>query len=498
MSKKDTATTTEAVVEEKKIQTRYDRKMQRRKEEAERAKKEKRKNTIIAVVVIVLLAAFIASFPIRKAMALKEPYFNINGEAVTKVEFDYNRALAKANFLNQNSYYFSMFGLDMSTIEEQTYSDTLTFAEYFDQLAAEQIVETRALKEAGEAEGFEYDTLPEYDEAIANIKEMAEEQEINYSDYLKAIYGSLATEKTLKPIMKDSFYAFAYREKVEKDKAPADAEITAYYEANKDSYDSVDYHMSTIKAELPTTAPDGSVPKDEEGNEIAYQPTEEEVAAAMAEAKKKAEAAEATIATDGEVYENVSIQESYMQENLNQFLYDEARKPGDTCVLENSIYNNYTVASFDKRYLDNTPTQSARVIITNSTDAQTILDEWKAGAATEESFIEILKKYDEAGSSSNDGLYEGISENMVNEEIYTWMSAAERKAGDTMAINIEEEANYVLYYVGESDPKWKNLIRESLLSEAMTAYLEELTGKYTILDPDGNLKYLTVEAMTQE
>lgn len=497
MSKKDTKAPQETVVEEKKIQTRYDRKMQQRKEEAERAKKEKRRNIIIGVIVAVLIVAFIASFPIRKAMALKAPYFTINGEAVTQVEFDYNRALVKANFLNQNSYYFTMFGLDMSTIEEQTYSDTLTFAEYFDQLAAEQIVETRALKDAGEAAGFEYDTLADYDETIANIKEMADEQEVTYAEYIKAIYGSLATEDTLRPIMKDSFYAFAYREKIQKDKAPADAEITAYYEANKASYDSVDYHMSTIQAELPTTAPDGTVPTDEEGNEIAYQPTDEEVATAMAEAKKKAEAAEATIATDGEVYENVNIQESYMQENLNSFLFDESRKPGDTVVLENSIYNNYTVASFDKRYLDNTPTQSARVIITNSVDAQTILDEWKAGAATEESFIEILKKYDEAGSSSVDGLYEGISDNMVNEEIYNWMSAAERKAGDTMAINIEEEANYVLYYVGPSDPKWKNLIRSSLLSETMTAYLEELTGKYTIEDPDGKLKYLTVEDMMQ-
>lgn len=497
MSKKNTNSAINGAAEEKKIQTRYDRKMQQRKEAEERAKKEKRNNTIIAVLVMVLLVVFIASFPIRKAMALKAPYFNINGEAVTQVEFDYNRAMAKANFLTQNSYYFSMFGMDMSTIESQNYNDTLTFADYFDQLAAEQIVEMRALKNAGEAEGFVYDTTADYEEAIANIKEVAEEQEIAYSECIKTMYGSLATEKRLEKIIKDSLYALAYREKVQKDKEPADTEITAYYEANKDSYDSVDYHMTTIKAELPTTAPDGSVPKDEEGNEIAYQPTEEEIATAMAEAKKKAESAEATIATDGEIFENVNIQESYIQENLKQFLYDASRKAQDTCVLENSTNNSYTVASFDKRYLDNTLTQSARIIITSTMDSQTILDEWKAGAATEESFIEILKKYDEAGSSSMDGLYEGISENMVNEEIYTWMSAVDRKAGDTMAINIEEEANYVLYYVGQSDPKWKILIRESLLSEEMTAYLEELASKYSIEDPDGKLKYLTAEAATQ-
>lgn len=489
---KNTKPASNEMAEEKKIQTKYDRKVQRRKEEAERAKKEKTRNTIITVVIAVLLVAFVASFPIRKSLALKAPYYKVNEEAVTRVEFDYHRALVKANFLNQNSYYFEMFGLDMSTIETQQFDDTLTFAEYFDQMASEQIIEVRALSDAGRAAGFEYDTTEEYEQSIANVKEMAEEQDVSYKEYLKSIYGSFATESSLEDIMKESLYANAYKEKIKDEKEPSEDAIIAHYEADKGSYDSVDYHMLTFDAQLPTTAPDGSVPTDEEGNEIAYEPTEEEIAAAMEEAKKEAEAARATIAQDGEEYINVNIQEEYMQENLYNFLFDDSRKPGDTCVVENTPDNGYIVASFDKRYRDETPTYSTRAIITNSKDSQTILNEWKEGAATEESFIEILKKYDEAGSIVNDGLYEGISENMVNDELYSWLSAPERKAGDTFALNIEDDANYVLYYVGTSDPEWMNTIRDSLLTEAMDTYLEEITSKYTIQDEDGKLKYLTI------
>ena len=491
MSKQDVNTMPEEKAEDKKVQTSYDRKIERRKKEAEKAKKEKIKKTIIAVVVIAVVGAFIASFPIRKAMVLKEPYIRVNGEDITKVEFDYYRAIQKANFLSQNSSYFSMFGLDISLIEDQAYDDYLTFAEYFDQLAAEQIVQTKALRDAAEAEGFVYDTAPEYEQSIANIKEMAKEQDIEYEEYFKLIYGSLATEKRLEEIMKENLYAMAYNLKVEKDKKPAEDVVKAYYEENKGKYDSVDYHLLNFSADLPTST------TDEAGNEVAYQPTEEETKVAMEEAKKQADAAEATVAQKGEAHVNESMQTSYFHENLYNFLYDDARKPGDTCVVENTPYNGYLVASFDKRYLDQTPTESARVIITTTTDAQTILDEWKAGAATEESFIEILDKYDEAGSIINDGLYEGIGPNMVNEEIYNWMSAPERKQGDTLAKNIEGEANYVLYYVGKTEPQWMSMISNTLLAEEMSLYFEELTSKYTIENLEDRLKYLIVQEAMQ-
>ncbi|MBO5346741.1 MAG: SurA N-terminal domain-containing protein [Lachnospiraceae bacterium] len=491
MSKQDINTVPEEQAEEKKVETSYDKKLERRKKEEAKKKKAKAKKIIIAVVVIILLAAFIASFPIRKALELKEPYIRVNGEDITKVEFDYYRAIEKANFLSQNSTYFQMFGLDISVIEEQTYDDYLTFAEYFDQLATEQIVRTKALRDKAVEEGFIYDTIPEYEQSIANIQEMAKEQDISYKEYFKLIYGPLATEERLEEIMKENLYTMAYSMQVEKDLEPSEDAIRAYYEENKGQYDSVDYHLINFSADLPSTTTDA------EGNEVAYQPTEEETKAAMEEAKKLADEAEATVAQKGEAHVNESMQTSYFHENLYNFLFDNSRKPGDTCVVENTPYNGYLVASFDKRYLDETPTESARVIITSSTDAQTILDEWKAGAATEESFIEILAKYDEAGSIINDGLYGGISNNMVNEDIYAWLSAPERKAGDTTAMNIEGEANYVLYYVGKTQPRWMSLISNTLLAEEMAVYMEELVAPYAIENLEGRLKYLTVEEAKQ-
>ncbi|MBR6664199.1 MAG: SurA N-terminal domain-containing protein [Lachnospiraceae bacterium] len=461
--------------------------LDRRKMEAQmEAKKARRSKIFWWLVLIIFLAAVVAGVAFLKIKKDNAPFIKINGENISKAEFDYHRAIEKASFLNENSYYFSMFGLDMSTIESQTYDGEMTFADYFDQLATQKLVRTKALKDAAKAEGYEYDTTAEYAETINNIKEMAAEQEKKYEDYLKMIYGNNATEKALEPVIKENIYALSYEAKLEKDMRPTDEAVKAYYEENKDQYDSVDYHLINISADIPTTT------TDEAGNEVAYNATEEEIKAAMEEAKKQAEEKRATVATEGEEYINASMQNSYFHESLHAFLYEDGRKAGDTSVMENTPYNGYLVASFEKRYLDETPTESARVIITSSTDAQTILDEWKAGAATEESFIEILEKYDEAGSIINDGLYGGISAGSVNDEIYAWLSAPERKAGDTMAKNVEGEANYVLYYVGKTDPKWMSMIRSTLLSEAMNEHMNALMKDYLIEDLNGQLKFMAL------
>ena len=82
--------------------------------------------------------------------------------------------------------------------------------------------------------------------------------------------------------------------------------------------------MTTINAELPTTAPDGTVETDEEGNEIEYEPTEEEIADAMAKAKKEAQKAEKTIAKDGQEY--LAKRYSSTNSKIRDFLFEEGRK----------------------------------------------------------------------------------------------------------------------------------------------------------------------------
>ena len=495
MSKKENAT---PVAEQKKekVMTKYDLKMQKRKEEEARRKKEERSGKIIATVVIIALIAFVASFPIRKYMALNGTYITVGEEKITQVEFDYNYAVAKVGYLDTYGSYLSMFGMDTATIDNQNYDGTMTFREYFEQLAVQNIASTKALKAAAEAENFVYDTTLDYEMFIAEMSVQAATAGMPLKEYITDMYGPLATQDRLEDIIKETLYTGAYYEKKANSLVATDEEIVAYYDANKGTYDSVDYRMVTIKAELPTTNPDGSKPVDAEGKEIAYVPTEEEKATAMAAAKVKAEEALKTVATDGEVFTNAL--QSSINSKVSSWLFEEGRKAGDTYMAEDTVNSTYIVVAFEKRYRDDVSSADMRIIMSSQTDSQTILKEWESGAKTEDSFVELLAKYDETGATSFGGLYEGISSSVLPEGASDWVRDSARKAGDTYAVNAEDGTNYVFYYVAAGDPAWKNSINNTLLNQKMNDYMEEITAAYTVKEGRGKLGYLHLDEKIAE
>lgn len=513
MSKKENNTET---AEQEKVVTRYERRLQKRKEQEEKEKREKRIGIAAGIVVVAAIVCLIASFPIRTYLAVNETFVKVGGEKITKLEFDYNYNLAVNNYISQYGSYLSYFGLDTSKdLSTQMYSDTLTWEDYFQQMTVDTIKSNKALLAKANEAGFTYDTKEDFKEYEESLKAAAAKQGVNVNNYLKSSFGSYATLGRLEGVIKEGMVVNAFYKQLTDEKQPTDDEIQAYYDENTASYDSVDYRMEQINAELPTEPTELADPVDEtqqaedgaEGEEEkAYEPSEAEVAAAMAEAKAKADESVKTIAKDGELRKNAT--KSSINSYVSDWLFDDSRKTGDTTVIENTTSNCYYVVAFDKRYLDETPSVNARVIMTQAAadtedgaddtkqvDAQAILDEWKAGEATEDSFIELCKKYSQdTYTSENGGLYEGITKSGVEESIAEWLFAEDRVQGDTTAITLEGGVNYVMYYLGQGDPQWKLSVRSTLLSDTMDAYLEEIKEPLEVEDPKGNLNYLKVEA----
>lgn len=487
--------TTSPEVDSQKVMTKYDKKMQRRKEEAAKAKKENFTANLILILGVLLFAGFVAYFPINNYLSVNGAYVTIGDEKINKVEFDYNYGLAKASYVNSNAYMLSMFGMDVSTIEAQNYNDDLTFAQYFEQLTVENLTTTLALKKQAEAEGFTYDVTADYEEMLASMESIATEAGITVEQYLKDNYGSLATIERLEESMKQGIYAAAFYDAKMAELAPTVDQINAHYNENKDSYDSVDYHMTAVDAELPTTNPDGSKPVDEEGNEIAYVPTEEEKAAAMADAKKEADALLADIATDGEEFTNAT--KSGLTTALADFLFGAETQVGDTAVVEDTLTSRYYVVSLDARYLNEEPTTDARIIITSKVSGDDLMAEWEAAGATEDAFVELGKKYDENGMGDYGCLFEGVDPSGLDDEMAEWF-LGERTAGDTTVITDEEGYAYALYYIGENKPSWYLSVQSTLSQKAIGEYVDALIENVTVKDNRANLAYLKVKNSEEE
>ncbi len=475
MSNKETNTPVQ-----EKVMTKYDLKMQRRKEEKERKLKEKRKDTITGILIVVALALLVISFPIRNYIAINGAYISLDDQPITKVEYDYHYYAAKSNFMNTYGYTFMYMGMDVSTIESQLYTEERTFKDYFDEVAVDSLKRTKAMVADAKAAGFEYDTTEDYADYLASVEASAKDAGMNKKAFIQSMYGPYATEERVKAYITEEMYVNEYYKALGETKKPTEDEVVAYYEENKDTYDSVDYYVYTADAVLPTAAPD---------SEEVVQPTEEEVAAAMEVAKADAEAAVETVKEQGELVTNKT--QAQTVEALREWLFDGAREAGDTTVIEDTANNRYYALSFESRYLDKTPSANVRLIITANGDGQAIYDEWLAGAATEESFIELCNKYNDPAIVSNkDGYFEGLVSTSVPEEVKDWVFNAERVAGDaTMIVPEGDSYQYVAYFIEPNKEEWILSIENTIATERMDEYMNALMDKIVVNDPKNKLKY---------
>ncbi len=498
--KKNTAETPEKVL------TRYDRKMQKREEQKRKEQRDKRIFSVVGIVLLVGLVCFVLSFPIRSWRSVYGTYIVAADEKVTRVEFDYNYSLVKNNYISQNAYMLSYFGLDLSgDLSTEMYSETMSWKDFFEELAVRNLLSGKAMRRDMEAAGFSYDESADYERFMDALREAASEEGTSFGEYLRALYGQYATEKRVEDYIRLDLKLKAYSDEVSESKAPSEEEIQAYYEDSKNSYDSVDYHLLTINAELPTEPTELADPVEEtegeageeDGEEAAYEPSEAEIEAAMSLAKTQAEEKQAVVAKEGEEY--VNVQYSAANYHLTDWLFDSERKEGDTTVIEDTVSHCYYVVSFDGRYLDQTPTVTMRAIITQKGNAQSILDEWAAGEATEDSFAALADQYNNPLTTALEGgLVDGLEEGTLTAELSDWLFDEARVYGDTAVITPEGDSNtYILYYAGTGDPSWKMSIRQTLLSQTMDEYVSGLQEGLEVEDPHHNLDYIEIRAQEE-
>lgn len=504
---------------QEKVVTRYDLKMQRRKEQKIKEAREKRIASVIGIVLLAGLVCLVLSFPIRSWLTVHGTYIEVAGEKVSRLEFDYNFNLVKNNYVTQNSIYFSYLGIDLSgDLSQKMFSETLSWKDFFDEMAVDNIRQTKALQNEMRAAGFTYDVTEQYEQYKESLRQSAADSGVTVDSYVKQLFGSYATLSRIESFVKTGMETRAYFDSVSESKTPTDEEIMAYYNEDKDSYDCVDYRLITVYAELPTEPTELADPVDEaesadatesadeagdsvsgEDEDAVYEPSEAEIQAAMAAAKEEADAKLETVAEEGELYEKA--QQTDAPYLLREWLFDSARTAGDTTVIEDAANNEYYVVAFVDRYLDQTPTVNTRMIITLDNNGQAILDEWTAGEATEESFAALADKYsDPTVMNTEGGLYEGLSPDNLMDEMMTWFSDGARKSGDTTVITpagSDETVTYVIYYVGTNDPEWKLSIKNSLLNEKMEEYIDTIKEGIEVNDPKKNLYYLEVRAMEE-
>lgn len=432
-----------------------------------------------------------------------------------------------------NLYLQMMAGLDLTQpLSSQVYDEETgeTWADSFVQSAINNAKSTYALCDEAAANGF---TLSEdeqegIDSTIENIRLYA--SIYGYSDltaYLKAMYGYGATEESFRDYCEATTLAAAYQTSYNDSLAYDDAAIRAYdaeHEKEYNSYSYASYYLAASKF-----LEGGTI---DENDTVTY--SDEEKAASVAAAKETADSLlDASSITDlDKAIARLSINSdeadaastksenvlySSVNSTLRDWVTDSSRKAGDMTVIANETTstdeegnettktNGYYVVYFEGSQ-DNTMalanvrhiligfeggTQDSSGNTTYSDEekqaamdkATELLEEWKSGEATEDSFAALAEENStDTGSKSNGGLYEDIYPGQMVTTFNDWCFDESRKVGDTGIVETEYGC-HIMYYVGDSDINYRDyMITNQLRSDDLSAWYNALVDAMTVTE----------------
>ena len=479
--------------------------------EADQRKAEKRSNlmyTLIAVAFVIVAAVSIFWRFTSNAPQKDLPAVTINGQEYTAAEVNFYYQNLYGNFVNNNYYFLSFMGLDMnSSLKEQVISEDAaallglegiesgtTWHEYLMQETLAQMAAAQELLADAESNGYTYpDSLQDlFESNMLALETTAASNNMSAADYLAAVFGSNMTkeiyEKHLMNALKYEIYATETAESF----TYTAADLQTAYEADRNTYDNAAYEYVLINGAAETTT-------DADGNTV--DATEEESAAAKEAAKLAADEMLAALNNGGnlEALASANNKATYVNETagvyyataLTEWAFDMDRQAGDTAVLESG--SNYYVVLFHERYRDNTNTVDVRHILLQPAagtltsdaegyeaeheqlladclaEAEALLEQWKSGDATEESFAALANEYStDGGSNTAGGLYIGVQPGTMVPEFNDWCFDASRKPGDTGIVygtNGGYEGYHIMYYSADNLPVWEMSVETNLRNE---------------------------------
>ncbi len=115
--------------------------------------------------------------------------------------------------------------------------------------------------------------------------------------------------------------------------------------------------------------------------------------------------------------------------------------------------------------------------------AEKLLEQWKAGAADEDSFIALVAENSkDTATSENGGLYEDIHEDYTGlaTDLVKWALDDSRTENDTAVIK-SSTGYHVVFYVGEDEMNYRDyMITQDLISNEMTEWHDSIVDAVTV------------------
>lgn len=470
-----------------KVVTRYDRRMEKRKKEEEKERRSWKRFKIVSIVILAAVAVSIVfsigtSFYNRYTV-LNQTYFQVGDHDITRLEYNYYFNNVYSNYLSMYGSYVSMMGLDTTVdLDEQTYpgNENMTWKDYFDQSAVEQIQQIKAMADEARENGFEYDSSEDMASYETEIAAQAESASVSESEYYTLMYGDYATPSRIETFVEENLLASAYYNHLVEENQPADDEITAYYEENKNSYDTVTYRSFYFEVDTSAGEETGS---------------EESTAAETTTAAEETTVEETTLDTAEETAEETTAAEETTVEETTTGAEETAAEETTAAEAETETASEEETGMTDEE------------IAAAMDELKVQADEMAARLEAGEDFEDLCVEYasedqkenyggEEGGSLTEEGSYYGAPSVAAD-----WLFDESRQEGDITVLESESlNRYYVVQFISrQNDEETTNeSIGNLLASQVVSEYVTEIAQEYTVTDVAGDLHYLTVPEESTE
>ena len=470
-----------------KVVTRYDRRMEKRKKEEEKERRSWKRFKIVSIVILAAVAVSIVfsigtSFYNRYTV-LNQTYFQVGDHDITRLEYNYYFNNVYSNYLSMYGSYVSMMGLDTTVdLDEQTYpgNENMTWKDYFDQSAVEQIQQIKAMADEARENGFEYDSSEDMASYETEIAAQAESASVSESEYYTLMYGDYATPSRIETFVEENLLASAYYNHLVEENQPADDEITAYYEENKNSYDTVTYRSFYFEVDTSAGEETGS---------------EETTAVETTTAAEETTVEETTLDTAEETAEETTAAEETTVEETTTGAEETAAEETTAAEAETETASEEETGMTDEE------------IAAAMDELKVQADEMAARLEAGEDFEDLCVEYasedqkenyggEEDGSLTEEGSYFGAPSVAAD-----WLFDESRQEGDITVLESESlNRYYVVQFISrQNDEETTNeSIGNLLASQVVSEYVTEIAQEYTVTDVAGDLHYLTVPEESTE
>ena len=446
-----------------------------------------------------------------------------NGDKLTVAEYNYyymnlfNTAVSRSQQLDSQFQGYGASNYFDTTVDpaEQKYpgddapEHVKTWADYFKHSASENgfLVKTmykNAMSEEAKKNGFEIteeqkkEMNTQIDEIIKQLQENADRDDFSLDNYISKVCGEGLNEKLYRELLERDVIVQYYDEWLQETAKTSIAkeEVDKYYTEHKAEIDIASIRYFTISYAKPAEgSKDPSYTKEqakERADQFIAKVTDEATfVTAVKEfappSLKSAYADDSATIAEGLKKNNLTS----ISEEFANWVFDAKRTVGEISVFDVSEQEAYYIAYIVEPAHKDTQTASASVrhilvqaattdangkklsdteVAKNFADAKAeadkILDEWKAGEATEESFSALATaKTDDTGSASTGGLYEDIKNDGKYVPEFTEWALATHQVGDTGIIKTDY-GYHIMYFVGSDDmQKWESDVRTTIGGE---------------------------------